>query len=224
MGRILEADEVRMTYCSKMGVPLGEIFYKLCTHLVDMNIRWATFLELFGKSEDRIKVMRKVAPHFFDVIFHLYWESLLLGLCRFLDKEKVSGRKTLILESLLIQLDTKDRALASSLRRELDELTRVTSFAKDWRNNRLAHLDLNHALNPTDAPLKPATKQLVQKSLDLIAQLLNRLEFAFLGSTTQYTHASFANEAAHVLRQLKLADDLYLEHTQIESVEFCRSC
>lgn len=192
-----------------MGEQLGHVYHLLWNQCALLHMRFEEFVELFGKEEQRqFDIMNETAPGFFRAVQDMYWESLLLGLCRFADASKVSGRETLSLDQLL-------RLPGARTVPKLNELVAAArnkmKFAQDWRNRFIAHADLDHALNTKSKPLAPASRAQVREALQAIVDVLNALEWHFKGGSLVFlgTHAGW--NGTYLLRQLNLASVLQKE-------------
>jgi hypothetical protein len=58
----------------------------------------------------------------------------------------------------------------------IETAAQKAAFARDWRNRRIAHRDLNVALQQSSTPLAPATRAGVRECLAAIAAVLNVIE------------------------------------------------
>jgi hypothetical protein len=59
-------------------------------------------------------------------------------------------------------------------------------FAVDWRNRRLAHLDLDLILRTKPKPLLPASREKVEEALSTLRDVLNYIERPYCNASTWY--------------------------------------
>jgi hypothetical protein len=79
----------------------------------------------------------------------------------------------------------------------------ATAFARDWRNRKLAHRDLDLALGLQIAPLAPASRIAVKEALSAVADVLNVVAGHYHDSPTMF-HFNGANaDAASLLYILR---------------------
>jgi hypothetical protein len=181
------ADEVRAERVAKMGTDLGEISNELSRQVTLLHIRWQTYRTLFGTSHETIALLNAIAPAFFFDLERVLWEDVILHMCRVTDKEKPGGKDALTIRRLAGSVsDTTAKTEVESL---VGTAVAKTEFARDWRHRRLAHTDLNHALNPNVQPLATASRQHVEDALAAIRDVMNYIEKRFRGCPVLYEYA-----------------------------------
>lgn len=180
-------DDLRLRKRERMGEALGDLCFFLWRELTWLHIKWEEFRTLFGTSESEIILMNNVAPNFFGRLQQILWEDLMLHISRLTDPPRSSGRDNLSirrLSPLITEPDLKvtvDSLVASAVTR--------SAFARDWRNRSLAHIDLQHAQDPTIYALAPASRQDVKEALCEICKPINALELHFEDSPTSFDHS-----------------------------------
>jgi len=172
-------------------------------------MRWEEYLELFVKEPRSFEIMNETAPGFFRSVQDLYWESILLGLCRFADKRTVSGRRTLSLDTLLSFSNAQAVPRIAEL---VDCARQMTKFAQDWRNRHIAHADLQHALDKDVTPLAPASRIHVRGALAAIVDVLSSVEMYFTGAGLGFLGTDIGFGGQYLLNQLRAASRLQKEH------------
>jgi hypothetical protein len=155
---------------------------------------------LFGTKPERIDLLNQAAPAFFKLIQNVMWEDILLHICRLTDPSKSCGKYTLTLQRLP---DLVSTAMQSDVHLLLQEAIRKCEFARDWRNRRIAHRNLDHALNEHAVPLVQASRKGVRDALKAIVDLLNYVELKECGSTTFYDGISPRGNAESLLCVLR---------------------
>jgi hypothetical protein len=130
------------------------------------------------------------------------WEDVLLHLARLTDPPKSMGKANLSvrhLAALLVNspIATEAESLAAAA---LD----ACEFARDWRNRRLAHRDLDLALGQQGVqPLAPASRAAVKASLADLEELLNAVSLHYLESTTFFDLGPAGQDAVSLLSLLR---------------------
>jgi hypothetical protein len=112
------------------------------------------------------------------------FSDTVLGVARIVDPPVSAGKRNLTIQQFPSLID--DANLKSEVLKLIDEAKKAADFARDWRNRRLAHLDLNLSLSEAAKPLSPASRKRVEDSLAAIAQILNCIESRYCHSTTMY--------------------------------------
>jgi hypothetical protein len=207
------SDAERLQNCiTSMGPELGALFHRLTNECAHLHLKWHEYVLLFGTNEARVALLNRAAAGFTGLVEEIFWDDLLLHICRLTDDPKVGRRNREALS--LRQLPSME--LAPELRMELPRLVyeaqKASGFARDWRDRRIAHRDLHLALNPRAKPLDDASRQLVGAALDGIVAVLHAVEAHYChGSRMGYAFtagpAGDAEALLHVLRDgLEAAD------------------
>jgi len=167
-----------------MGQPLGEQYSALWQELVWLYRIWGEYIDLYGTKPSRVELLNLAAGSFFRVVQDALWEQTLLHIARMTDPPKSAGKTNLSLLSLRDAIgDAKARYTVSQ---RVEEALQASSFCRDWRNRRIAHRDLDVALERHPQPLAPASRAQVRTALDRIAGVLNAVSQHYLDSETHF--------------------------------------
>lgn len=192
-----------------MGDEVGAIYSALWQEVGWIHRKWADYVALFGTKPERLELLNRAAPSFFRYVQDSIWEDVLLHLARLTDPPKSAGKRNLSLKRL------SETVQEPSLRARVAELVAVahekTEFARDWRNRRLAHRDLDLALGTEAEPLAGASRLAVKEALRAVADVLNAAAAHYLDSTTMFELGFDGADAIgllHVIRDgLRHAED-----------------
>lgn len=191
---------------SILGARYGEAFYHCCQEFWRVSSSWDRYEALFG-SEERVGILNEASPPFWSAMQDMMLEHVLLGLCRLTDPAN-TGRFTNMSVSYLEQLDpTAQKAgLASRVRMA----TTKTSFARTWRDKRIAHNDRSHILGTPAAPLARATRQRIRSSLLAVHDVLRWIRARYFNSE-QYLIEMGDDDVNGLLSALMLASQVRKE-------------
>lgn len=178
MGETLTAKDVRHEAVAAMGSELGEIYHLLSDQVTWLHLKWDTLCELFANRET-VDLLNSAAPAFFHELQRQMREDIFLHLCRITDPPISGGKSTLTLRRLPGLVS--DRGMRLSLEAMVDNAVKRTEFARDWRNRRLAHIELNRS-----QPLASMSRKKAEDALDAIRKVMNRLEKTYLNKTVSY--------------------------------------
>ena len=195
------AEQAKSDCVAKMGEEIGAVYSALWQEVVQINRKWAQYVELFGTSPERIALLNRAASSMFRTIQDTLWEDVLLHLARLTDPPKSMGKANLSVRHLAALLahspiNTKSEALAATA---LD----ACEFARDWRNRRLAHRDLDLALGQSVQPLSPASRSAVKGAINALEELLNAVSLHYLDSTTFFHLGPGGENAVSLLYLLR---------------------
>jgi hypothetical protein len=168
-------DEMQQRNINVMGEALGKQYTMLFLEVTVLHLYWKEFLELFGTNDKRIDRLNRSAPGFFRMLKEQQFETNVMHIARLTDSSRSVGKDNLTLLNLP-NLVTNP-ALTAQLLTLVEEAKNKTTFARDWRNRRLAHYDLLLAIQDGKAlPLPVAEKESVNAALAALADVLNAIE------------------------------------------------
>lgn len=180
-----------------MGPELGPLYKELSNELVWLCWRWNQYVILYGGSQSRIDLLNSSAPFFFYVIQGTLWHETLLGIARLAGPVKTGGKANLSIHRIAPLLN--DPQVKEEVAELLTAVTAHCEFAIQWRNRHIAHRDLDLALGREAKPLPGATQAAVDKAIDSLADVLNRVQRHHENSTTAYRFGAVAEDAESLL-------------------------
>ena len=184
MSSTLSAEQVRARNELAMGKELGALYTVLSNELVVLHWHWGQYIQLFASSSDRVTLLNRAAPFFFWIVQETTWEATLLSITRLTAPPSSLGKPNLTIQRLPALLD--DERVRREVQELVDAAVASATFAKDWRNRHIAHRDLDLSLGRAAQPLAAATKAAVDKSLALLAEVLNHIDMHYFDATMHY--------------------------------------
>lgn len=205
MARYQSEDEIRAEKIEKLGEECGQLYFELWKECVWLHTKWREYEALF-EDKKRVEVLNRAAPFAFFMIQQVIVEDVVLHLARLTDPPRSRGKANLTVRSLPGLLD--DSAVSTAVRRKVEEVGKAVEFARERRNRRLAHLDIDTVRDQHPEPLKAVSSERINTALRLLAELLNEIEQAYLGSSVYYHDGMRPRGGAHNLVQ-KIAAGVY---------------
>lgn len=101
--------------------------------------------------------MNAAAPAFIGIVQNTLWEDVLLHIARLTDPPHSVHRANLTIRSLARLV--KHPETKATVKALTNKALVASSFCRDWRNRRLAHIDLLLALGERAMALEPASRQ-----------------------------------------------------------------
>lgn len=196
--------EIEVGYASAMGQELGAAFFQLYRKLVELHVVWQQYRQLFGTDNETVQLLNRTAGLFFKIVQDELWASVLLGISRMTDPPKTGGRKNLTIRSL------PDLVADPELRADLEVLCSAAvesaAFAREHRNKRIAHQDHDYLTDRASNPLSGVSRERVERMLESLRKVLNRLDLHYRDSTViyeQFVDESGARVLVSKLRKLE---------------------
>ena len=180
------AQKARQRNIEKMGEALGAQYSALWQEVVLLHTNWKEYVELFGTKPGRIDLLNRAASGFFRMIQDELFETTLLHIARLTDPPESPGGKTnLTIQNLAGLID--DVKTKTNVEKLVETAVKEGTFCRDWRNRRIAHRDLNLALEEKPAvPLADASRRQVNTTLKVIAYVMNAVSGHYLDSQTVF--------------------------------------
>lgn len=172
-----KSSEIQAEYQKTLGKEFGDAFFYVKNEWIDVWVTWNQYQNLFGSGPERVELMNKSGPMFFHMVQRHFFEATLLGLCRLSDPPKTGKKRNLTVMLLCDFMDTSERC--DRLSALLDKVSVNTKFARDWRNRRISHNDLDLKHGAAD-PLEKATRESVTVSLNSVYEVLAYVSIEFL--------------------------------------------
>lgn len=150
MGSSLSAEEVRQKHMKALGPKLGSVYDALWEDVAQLHLKWKQYKSLYTTSPERRQLLDRIAAHFFIVIEVVLRDDIILHLARLTDPARSNRRKHrhLSLDSLppLLLADEGAKSVHKEVSRLITAVKRQSRWARDWRNQYLAHRDLSVAI------------------------------------------------------------------------------
>jgi hypothetical protein len=195
------AAQARDDNIAAMGKDIGEIYSALWQEVAWIHKKWNQYVTLFGTNPERIDLLNRAAPSLFSTVQTTLWEDVLLHLARITDPARSKGRSNLSVRHLEEVL--ANGPVASDVKAVGDTALDACAFARDWRNRRLAHRDLDLALGQSVQPLAPASRAAVKAALSALTGVLNCVSKHYLDSTTMFDFGRENGDALSLLYILR---------------------
>jgi hypothetical protein len=171
----MTAEQVRAAKVAAMGNELGELCYDLYREVAWLHVKWQEYRELFGTSRERIELLNRAAPAFFNFLQAVLFEDVLLHITRLTDPpQSRKDKDNLTLRRLSALLPAP--GLKLRVDQLLDQAKQKSEFARDRRNRWIAHRDLLTVRNQSPQPLAKASREAVEQALGAIRDVMNEVE------------------------------------------------
>lgn len=185
------AEQIKLNRIKVLGNDFGKLYNSLYNEVVWINFKWLEYKELFGKKESRVEMLNKTAPFLFFVIQKTLWENILLGIARITDPAKMYGKSNVTIKALPDFI--ADESFKEKIKEKIESINSKSNFCRDWRNRWIAHKDLLLSINENAEPLSHASRKQVDESLEMIFELINKIEDKYFKSTTMFKLLSSDN-------------------------------
>ncbi len=187
-----------------MGRELGEMFYEIWQKTARLHSKWTEYKDLYGRSEEQIDLLNNTASSFFRIVQDMFWESVMLQLCRLTDPAKSAGKRNLSIQSFSTLVDKSIKIEMDSI---IQKAIESTSFCRDWRNRRIAHRDLDLSIGRKCAPLETVNIKKVDTAIAEIVSTVNYVHNYYEDTTTFFRGGSLVGGAKSLVYKLESPDD-----------------
>jgi hypothetical protein len=184
--------------------PINEVYEELKTEITWLHGRWIVYRQLFAESEKRIDLLNECASAFFYIIQDLLLGEVQVSLSKLTDPAKSRRFDNLSLEQLQARLEEHgDQSLATKTRSVLDQIHLKSKPFREWRNKRLAHLDLTTAMKSSPDPLPGISRQMIEDALALVRRFMNMIEGHYKDSEVSYEHFIMKSDGEALVAMLR---------------------
>ncbi len=179
---------------------IGDIFEKLKTEIMWLHARWKLYRQIFAHNEKRIDLLNECAPVFFIVIHGVLVDEVQVTLSKLTDSARTGRYENLSFEQIQKRVEALGNyELSSQLRKILDDLHDKCKVFRHRRNKRLAHFDLNTALELDTEPLPGVSRQMIEDALRLVREYMNTIGIHYAETQTGYEHPSMSGSDGEAL-------------------------
>ena len=169
---------VKQEYQDKLGEKFGTVLHGLGNEWAWGRMRTDEFRQLFSSAENVGLLNAISGGGFIWDVQHIFWDDLMLRLCRLTDPPQ-TGRKDNLTVQKLPEF-CEDIALRREVKHCVNTAIEAADFARPWRNQRISHADLDRATTSNVEPLAPATLQQVAAAFDAVHAVLNTISVRLL--------------------------------------------
>ena len=172
-------EEILEEYKSQLGDEFGTAFRSLSNEWTWALLRLNEYRELFGREED-VALLNALAggPFTWD-IQQIFWDDILLRVCRLTDPRKSGGKRNLSIQALPPLVKEKEPELLLEVEPLVKKAVAKADFARDWRNRRISHSAWDRTIEPA-IPLAEVTLLQVEDALDAVHAVLNAISIRLL--------------------------------------------
>jgi hypothetical protein len=135
---------------------------------------WTVYKQLYGSDQERIELLNETARQFFGLLQFTLLDSVVAQICRITDKMKVAGKETLVIRRVCELAKPRHPDIADELEKDADAIDTLCKPIRDWRNNKVSHLNLAVHIDAKNNPLTDFTRKDVQNAIDAIRAFLQK--------------------------------------------------
>jgi hypothetical protein len=196
-------EALREMHIRVLGDALGPIFHALYEEVVWLHAKWLEYRKLYAHSPERIKLLNNQAQFFFRILQDVLWNDVLLHIARVTDRPVSWQSSNATLQALGPRI--ADEALRSTVTSLVQRAIEASSFAKQWRDKRLAHLDFAEATRESTTLLPPVSRQNVEDALLAIREVMNAVYGHYFDTSVGFEHFLAVHDAELLVYHLRVA-------------------
>lgn len=179
------------------------VYAALSRELIWLYAKWGEYRKLYAHSPERIELLNGTGAFFFGVVEDVLWDDVILGLARITDKPVTSKKQNLTIQRLALMLPESE--IAIQVKELVDVAVAKAASIKPWRDKRLAHNDLDLALEVSSELLPGISRQYVEDALEAVAAVLNYIQRHYYDTEAAYNAFHAPTGAETLMGYLEMA-------------------
>lgn len=184
---------------------IDEIWQAIDYEVTWLHGRWSIYRQLYGTNEGRVEILNHSASTFASMLQDVLLDDVQLGLAKLGDpatsRVKGGAVENLTLANLC-QAVIATGALHAELPLLLSAYDTACANARDRRNKRIAHFDLNTMLGSRASMSGPSRAE-VEAALEALRAIMNSISFHFTGSKTAYDYIALDSDGDSLIAMLR---------------------
>lgn len=193
------ANEVEREYLEDMGPTFGPVYYNLYKEVVWVHAVWSEILKLFG-SKENVEILNKYGSFIFRIIEDSLVDQTILHISRLTDPSTTGRNKNISIKCLSNYVDT--RIEKEKLEKLIHSAIKKSQFARNHRNKRLAHKDLEFTLSKSKK-LDPYDREDIETALHEIRTVMNYIENVYRNHTVIFENFITDEDSNDLIEALK---------------------
>lgn len=200
--------ENKLQSSSKMPDQIAGLYEEIWHEVARLHSHWKIFTQLYAESDERVKLLDRIAPSFFGLVQEAMFNNLLVSISRLTDKPTTREKENLTFSRLVASIDiSQEPQFAETLGNALKEIQKDCEPFRDWRNRRIAHKDLPTALHYHPQPLPRINKEMIDKVLRVMREFLNIFQGHYESVETAFDHFVMRGDGDTLVFYLKQAEE-----------------
>ncbi len=193
-----------------MGIPpsIQALWEALQQEVIGIHVYWNNYLQLFGKSKERVDLLNACAGEFFYIVQDALLGDIQLSVSKLADRAESNGQKNATLERLandIARLPTQQ--LKPDLTEHLQRYQAECLNIRKRRNKELAHADLGTLLRSNSPAIGTPTlneiRQEIEQALEALREFFNTIDRHYNGTALDYGEYTSPNDANSLVSMLK---------------------
>ena len=179
----MSAADLRNHLMQVFGADLGARYFELRNQVIHVHMHWAMITELVKGKERRTLLISTGGPFFMEV-HRVFVDDVILRLSRLTDPAQQGRERQKNLSLYALLDDISDPSLKSKIQNLIEKAKKKIAPLKEHRHKRIAHFDLNVALNYPSFSLPLINDQSVDEALAAVGEVLGQLLDEYEGTST----------------------------------------
>lgn len=168
----MSSEQLKNHFETVFGPELGAKYFVLKNNVTHAHMNWAMSSELMKGNERRL-LLHFAGRRFFTEVYRLFVNDVILRLSRLTDPAQQGKQENLSLYALL------DDISCPTLKSEIEDLIKIAKDIiaplKEHRHKRIAHFDLQVALQNPNINLPSFTERTIEEALAAVGDVLEQL-------------------------------------------------
>ena len=189
---------------ARLPADLATQFRPLFKDIFWLGMKWHEYATLFG-DKGNFELLHRTASYLFQIVEDTMWDDLILHVSRLIGPTKSMGKENLTVRRIpeLIQ----DLGLKDEIQSLVDSCQAHCTFVSDHRNKRLAHYDLETAVQNLEANLTGVSRLQLRLAVESLQKIVQRIYAHYADTHFDFDTSLRTDNAESLLRALATAEN-----------------
>lgn len=163
----------------QLPADLAVQFRPLFKDILWLGMKWHEYSVLFGNMAN-YELLNRTAGYLFLIVQDTMWDDLLLHISRLVGPRLSRGKENLTIRRIPDLIENQE--LHGKVSQSIESCVAHCSFVKDHRNKRLAHYDLETAVENREEHLTGVSRMQIRQAVEMLQEII-RVVYAHYADT-----------------------------------------
>lgn len=184
-------ESIPKEYLDAMPHKQAALYYALFNSTCSLRQKWEHFNQLYGTSPEIVLLLNETAPAFFSLVQRTLHNEILLHICRLTDPKETRSKGKKPFKNITIRRlpdFVSESDIGESLNEEIKLCISKSEYARQLRDKKIGHHDLDHAIYPLTYPMESHSRSCIQYSVDSITTIFNLVNSKLFNKNVEFDY------------------------------------